>query len=562
MTWLFGENNSRKDSSDLSTVFYKLAGDNRPAYDLVVRQDESINRRIAALLVVAFLLGGTVLFQIGDLQLARGEALAIESANNRLSETPVFGKRGPIYSASGKRLAWNKSTSSTDFDRRVYSTSTSLGNVVGYVSCPQKDSKGIFYQDDLSGEFGVEGQYNERLQSKPGRKIYETDATQQVISESTVNPPEDGERVDVTLRLSAQKKLYNLMKKTAKERGFTGGAAVLMDIETGKLRVAASYPGFSSQRFTNGADAYVRQLREATSSPHLNRVSQGEFTPGSVIKPFVATAALAEGVVTQNTTIVSRRRMRVENPWEPGTYSIFKDWKAHGPVQLKDALAVSSNVYFYQVGGGFQSQPGLGIERVSRYSRAFGFGDRTGIAGLAEKSGVVPDKAWKQANFQDGRWRVGDTYNAAIGQYGYQVTPLQVVRAVGAVANGGKLATPRIVKSAGQEFGSVSAQISAADYKIVRSGMRQAVTTQAGTASNLQTDYTNVAAKTGTAELGGDASGVNSWVVGFYPYQNPKYAFAVVMERGPRSNAVGGLYVMRQFLDWANETDSPLIGVE
>jgi penicillin-binding protein 2 len=294
----------------------------------------------------------------------------------------------------------------------------------------------------------------------------------------------------------------------------------------------------------------------------LNRVSQGEFTPGSVIKPFVATAALAEGVVTQNTTIVSRRRMRVENPWEPGTYSIFKDWKAHGPVQLKDALAVSSNVYFYQVGGGFQGQPGLGIERLSRYSRAFGFGDRTGIAGLAEKSGVVPDKAWKQANFQDGRWRVGDTYNAAIGQYGYQVTPLQVVRAVGAVANGGRLATPRIVKSTDREFESVSGQISAADYRIVRSGMRQAVTTQAGTASNLQTDYTNVAAKTGTAELGGDASGVNSWVVGFYPYQNPKYAFAVVMESGPRSNAVGGLYVMRQFLNWANETDSPLIAAE
>jgi penicillin-binding protein 2 len=217
---------------------------------------------------------------------------------------------------------------------------------------------------------------------------------------------------------------------------------------------------------------------------------------------------------------------------------------------MREAIAVSSNIYFYQVGGGFEDQPGLGIDNIVDYSKAFGLSTKTGIKGLREASGVIPTPAWKEANFADGTWRLGDTYNTAIGQYGYQITPLQITRGIAGIASSGRLPTPTLRKNDTAESEPVGMDIDSTAYRVVQQGMRRAVTSEQGTAHNLDVDYTGVAAKTGTAELGGDKSGVNSWITGYFPYQDPEYAFTVVMEEGPRSNVVGGLYVMRQLLDW------------
>src|SRR3989338_2115742 len=167
-----------------------------------------------------------------------------------------------------------------------------------------------------------------------------------------------------------------------------------------------------------------------------------------------------------------------------------------------------------------------------------------------EAAGVIPDPAWKSKNFNGEIWRIGDTYNTGIGQYGVQITPLQAVVGVSAIANGGTLLTPSILFMAIPTVTKgKSVSIDQANFEVVKEGMRQGVN-EGGTAAGLNTSSVSVAGKTGTAELGTKKQFVNSWVIGFFHYEKPKYAFAVVMEKGPVTNLMGGTYVMRQLLDW------------
>jgi penicillin-binding protein 2 len=144
---------------------------------------------------------------------------------------------------------------------------------------------------------------------------------------------------------------------------------------------------------------------------------------------------------------------------------------------------------------------------------------------------------------------VGDTYNTSIGQYGMQITPIQAAVATASLANGGHLVTPSILFTATSTVAlGEKVKGSPENFQIVREGMRQAVL--GGTAAGLNMGAVEIAGKTGTAELGARKQFVNSWVIGFFPYENPKYAFATVMERGPVKNLTGATYVMRQLFDW------------
>jgi penicillin-binding protein 2 len=222
---------------------------------------------------------------------------------------------------------------------------------------------------------------------------------------------------------------------------------------------------------------------------------------------------------------------------------------------MVQAIAVSCDVYFYEIGGGYQNQKGLGIANIEKYSKLFGFGDPTGIDLPSEKEGIIPSPEWKIANFKGDPWRIGDTYHTAIGQYGFQVTPMEMARAVGAIANSGKLLTPHLILGDTVKEKQITVLDLKKDYfNIVQEGMRQAVST--GTAVSLNVPYVEVAAKTGTAQLGVAKNKVNSWVIGFFPYKNPKYAFAIMMEAGPSTNGVGASSIMRQLLDWMS-TNTP-----
>ena len=526
-----------------------LDSSNLPEFDrhqFEGRLERPIGKRVYYLVMGAFLcIGILYMGRIGLLQIVRGETLARISENNHLQHNVVFAERGVLYDRTGAELAWNEGSDS--FPLRKYQDMRGLAHVLGYVSYPQKDTSGNYYRTELSGKDGAELLFNERLAGENGLKIEEVDALQNVQSESIVRPPKQGENVTLSIDARLQNALYGFIAQRAGDSGFVGGAGVMMDVKTGEIVALASYPEYDPQVLTDGSQkehiaSYVADSRK----PFLNRIVAGLYAPGSIVKPFVALGALTEGIISPEKEILSTGALRVPNPYRPGEYSVFRDWKAHGYVDMRHALAVSSDVYFYEVGGGFENQKGLGIEKLNYYNRLFGFGGKTGIAFEGEPVGVIPTPAWKEEHFNGDPWRVGDTYNTAIGQYGFQVTPIQVVRAIAAIGNGGTLVTPSLER--GVVLPHTTLSLVPEHLRVVQEGMRMSV--QEGTAAGLSNTHVAIAAKTGTAELGARKQFVNSWTTGFFPYENPRYAFAVIMERGPVSNLVGATSVMRQFIDW------------
>jgi penicillin-binding protein 2 len=224
---------------------------------------------------------------------------------------------------------------------------------------------------------------------------------------------------------------------------------------------------------------------------------------------------------------------------------------------MREAIAFSSNVYFYIVGGGFGDQPGLGITRLNKYFRLFGMGEITGINLATEQEGVVPNPEWKQETFDD-EWRLGDTYFTSIGQYGFQATPLQMLRAYAALANGGTLLTPHVQK--GQMGSSTDLGLDPGYLRIVHEGMRKTVNYPGGTARGLERADVAVAAKSGTAEIGAGNAYVNSWAAGFWPYEEPRYAFILMMDKAPRSNALGASRIMGGVMEWIAQNRPEYLG--
>lgn len=487
------------------------------------------------------------------LQINKGQVYAQISENNRLQHIPVFAERGVIFDRNGERLAWNVPNQETDdFSLREYADIPGIAHLVGYVTHPKKDSSGFYYQYYFEGKTGSEKAFDEVLTGNNGIKISETDALSDILSESVIEDPVPGENLYLSVDSRIQSQLYEIIKGLAEEKGFTGGAGALMNVETGELVALTSYPEYSLQGFTDRNNDIIEETLNDSSLPLLNRATGGLYTPGSIVKPFMGLAALNERVIDPLKEILSTGKLAVPNPYNPDQPTIFTDWKAHGYVNLHKALAISSNIYFYQVGGGFGSQRGIGITKIGEYMREFGFSSKTGIELGGEEAGVVPSPEWKAENFNGDDWRLGDTYNTSIGQYGFQVTPIQAVRAVAAIANGGVLFEPTIQRSDGTTADIVNiVDVPSEHFEEVRKGMRMGV--EEGISQGLSVPYVKMAAKTGTAELGVSKDKVNAWVTGFFPYDDPKYAFTILMEEGPVKNTVGGVFVMRTLLDWMHK---------
>src|SRR3989344_2515617 len=506
--------------------------------------------KLSLLLLGLFFLGITLtgVWKVWSLRIAQGGIYADLSENNRLHHSVIFPARGVIYDRSGVLLAWNNQGPEDSFPKREYASTTGLSPVVGFVNYPQKDTSGFYFQDTYIGKDGIEKEFDDSLGGQNGLNIIETDALGAVQSQSTINPPIDGKDITLSIDAKINQKLYEKIAQTAKERGFRGGAGAILDVHTGEILALASFPDYNSQVMSEGKDAsLIARYLADSGTPFLNRVVSGLYAPGSIVKPFVALGALDQGIIDPQKIIVSTGSIKVPNPYAPGEFSIFKDWKSLGPLNMRQAIAYSSDVYFYEVGGGFEGQRGLGISNIDKYMKLFGIGEETGVNLPGEVGGNIPTPLWKKETFPaDPLWRIGDTYNTAIGQYGFQVTPLQMVRGLAAIANDGELLTPTILKTATTTGARVP--ISPDYFQIVREGMRLGV--KEGTASALNMQNLSIAAKTGTAQVGVHNEFANSWVMGFFPYESPRYAFVIVMERGPAGNLVGATSVARQFFDW------------
>lgn len=521
------------------------------------RMEKPISKAVLYTVLGTFILISIIyVTQAFNLQIIHGSEYRDRSQANLLRPVPIFASRGIIYDRNGVALAWNApasfgTTSPVDAEsfvaERDYATTTGLSHVLGYVQYPSKDKNGYYYQEDFNGVAGIEKYYDGVLQGKNGSRLVEVDALGRAVSQNVVHPPLPGTSLTLSIDSRVQSALFNNIKDVASRVGFNGGAGLIMDVKTGEVLAMTSYPEYDSQIMSDKQDQVaIKSFFADKRLPFLDRVVDGLYAPGSIVKPYVAMAALTEHIIDPLKIIHYSGSISLPNPYNPSQVSVFRDWKALGDIDMRHGIAMSSDVYFYIVGGGYKDQQGLGITRLDKYLKMFGFGSTTAPSFFSGPAGLVPTPEWKKKTFGED-WYLGNTYHTSIGQYGFQVTPIQVIRAVASIANYGVLLTPQILKGSEAKVEGV-VDLAKSDFNIVHEGMRLSV--EIGVAKALNVPYVEVAAKTGTAELGVSKANVNSWVTGFWPYQNPKYAFAIVMDHGSVENLIGAAAVMRQQLDW------------
>lgn len=512
-----------------------------------------------------------------------------KSNNNQFTSIPILPTRGSILDRKGEVLAKSEKTKTDTGDEgngyeRIYTDREGFGHLLGYVNYPQKDSSGVYFQNNFEGVSGLEAYYDQLLAGRVGKRLYERDAATSTVNNTfVVDYPIEGKDIKTSIDADLQEFTYKKMKAFVEEKQFQSGTAIIMDIETGQILVMTNYPEYDPKKMIpNSAsptlrNEYINRINNDKTFPLLNRAIAGTFAPGSTMKPIFALAALQLGLIDPVTSIFSSGRIEVPNAIDPTKKAIFRDWKAHGWVNVRTALANSSDVFFYAVGGGYENQKGMGIDTIVEWSKAFGVDTVTGIDLGGEMIGNVPSPEWKLKIFKE-TWRLGDTYNSSIGQFGFLVTPIGLLKLTTAVATHGDLITPKIrIDENPPIIKKVSENVNEEWYKVVNEGMRMVVTQ--GTAKNLNSKYFEVAGKSGTAEVGVKKENIQSWIAGYFPYKKPKYAFVFLCSMGLRNISPTPNVLAREVLEhmylnnpdlfegvevnvYPEEVDTPIVGEE
>jgi penicillin-binding protein 2 len=432
---------------------------------------------------------------------------------------------------------------------RQYAAGALLAHVLGYVGPLSQEEYDALAGDgyllhDYIGKTGVELSYEDALRGRPGKKLIEVDALGRELNVISERRALDGSNIVLTIDLELQKVVKDALEEYVKPGD--NAAAVVMNVKTGEILSMVSLPDYDNNLFSRPlTNTDLAALTEAPGKPLVNHVIAERYAPGSTFKAIVGSAALQEGIASPATTITSRGYITVENEYDPNVVYKYDDWAALGPLDFYGGIAMSSNVYFYYLSGGKADEgfAGLGVDRVAEYARDFGLGEATGIDLPGESPGLVPDAQWKEETVGE-PWTLGDTYNFGIGQGYLSVTPLQMITAVSAIGNGGKLLSPHLLKEVRDGHGNVIEQFEQTvrgsvpvdpDYlAIVREAMRQSVTK--GVAQKAAVRGVEVAGKTGTAQFGSPlpdgTQETHGWYVGFAPYDDPEVAVVVFLDHG------------------------------
>lgn len=426
---------------------------------------------------------------------------------------------------------------------RGYKDGEIFSHVIGYVAL-----------DEEIGKDGIEKQYEEILKENKGVIKYERDALDNILSEELVKDPESGKSLILNIDKDLQIKSAEVLETAVFEAGGNGGAVIIMNPNTGEIQTLVSYPSYDNNFFSsNFTSKEYETLLSQKNVSFFNRAISGGYPIGSTIKPMLATAFLEEDIIDAETNINCQGGIELSD----GTFK--SDWTTHGLTNIRKAIAESCDVYFYILGGGYKNIKGLGIEKISAYLYKYGFGKKTGIDLPSENSGFVGDSIWKEESL--GKvWYPGDTYNISIGQGYIKATPLQVLVAISAIANGGKIVKPQIVqgivddnKNIIQTFAPeiISENfISSENLKVVQEGMRQTVTSASGSAPSFNALPISLAAKSGTAETGSGT--YHNWMVVYGPYEDPDMAMIVLVEN---VSSFGGITqgVVREIVNYYYE---------
>ncbi len=436
---------------------------------------------------------------------------------------------------------------------RHYTAGPEVAHVLGYVGpvddseYPELRSKG-YQLDDRVGKSGTELTYESVLRGVAGRKQVEIDASGREIRTLSATSARPGLSLVLTIDLDLQQKVTEILQQAA-ANGSRNAASVVVDVRTGEVLAMVSLPSFDNNLFSaTVTEEELQALLDDPGRPLLNHAISEMYPPGSVFKQVTGTAALQEGVATPGTTITSHGSITVPNQYDPSIHYVFRDWAPLGTLDFYGGVAMSSDVYFYYLAGGYYEGDrevfhGLGVENLARYARAYGLGSPTGIDLPGESAGLVPDPAWKESTLGE-PWVTGDTYNMGIGQGYVATTPLQMVMVTAAIANGGEVLVPTVVKDLVDVDGNVvvpfqrtvrrQLPVDPGHLSVFREAMRQAVSW--GTADDASVNGVEVGGKTGTAEFGQPLAGnkyeTHAWFTGFAPFDDPEIAVVVFLEKG------------------------------
>jgi penicillin-binding protein 2 len=433
---------------------------------------------------------------------------------------------------------------------RDYTDSLIFSNIIGYEGKIKKEElidNPDYLMTDSIGKKGLEKYYEKNLRGIPGKTNVEVDSMGHVVRELGATNPVPGGDLILNIDSQLQKKIFDSLSGMLEKEGLKAGAALALDPRNGAVLAMVSVPSFDNNLFAQGIsnDDYSKLLNDE-NKPMFNRAISGEYAPGSTFKPMMASAALTEGVINENTQIESRGSINV------GGWS-FGDWKAHGFTDVRRAIAVSSDVFFYSIGGGYGGVRGMGISNIKKYANLFGYGEASGIDTTGEVAGFIPTEEWKEKTFGE-KWFVGNTYHASIGQGYITATPLQIANSVAVVANGGTLYRPRLVSQIKETDKTIynkaeiirSSFIKSDILKVVREGMRMTVTE--GTAQLLKDLPVEAAGKTGTAQFGSEKK-THGWFVSFAPYQNPEIVLVILVE-GQKEEGYNAVPVTNEVYNW------------
>ena len=450
--------------------------------------------------------------------------------------------------------------------RRSYADGPMAAHVLGYLGeiNPKQlrllKERGYVLGDEI-GQYGLERRWEQLLRGQSGGQQVEVDALGRrvrVLHEVTDIP---GDTIHLTLDRQLQEAAYEALKDKQ-------GTIVALDVNSGAILAMASTPAFDPNVFARGIkNEEWNGLIKDRLRPLNNRAIQGQYPPGSTFKIIMAIAALEEGVVNPDAHIQ-----------DPGFFPFgnrnFRDWKkgGHGAVNLHKAIVESCDTYFYQLG------PKLGVDRIAKWSRVFGLGEKTGIALGDERSGLIPDSEWKRKRFRQ-PWFPGETISVAIGQGYVTVTPLQLANMMAAVANGGKLYRPYLVNKVESIDGATvrehgpelirKIELKADTWSRVQKALADVVHGPGGTGGAARSPTIQVAGKTGTAQViemkgaylkSEQLSYFNrdhAWFVAYAPLDKPQVAVAVLVEHGGHGGAAAAPMAKKVFEKFIEQQTPP-----
>lgn len=451
------------------------------------------------------------------------------------NETKIYQKSGDFdgYQFEGKDLAYEIN--------REYPYGESMSMLTGYVGkVSDKDIKdnrcgNKFYRNDLVGRGGIENFLDCDIRGNNGKRIIEVDALGNYIRELGREEPEIKPSLALSVDAYWQDKIYKLL-------GGKKAVVIMSEPSTGKIIALVSSPAFNPNSFSEQNNKDISMyLNDKDNLPLLNRAISARYHPGSVFKIVTATAGLETGLINKETLIEDVGVLKV------GDYS-YKTWsgKSDGMVDITKAIKRSNDIFFYKLG------EMLGVDNIKEWAIKYGFGTKTGVEISGEVEGVVPDDDWKR-KVKGEPWYLGNTYHLSIGQGDLDVTPLQVNQMTNIIANKGNKCQMSILKETKSECQNIG--IKETNWITIIEGMKQACKT-GGTAWPLFNFKTEIACKTGTAEVGDGSKDAHAWLTAFAPADNPQISITVMVEKGGEGSDIAAPIVGDILKEWFNEPET------